>query len=236
MITLASSKGISSAGGPAMAENVPQDVSNESIRAAASEWVEDGIEIRDRVRDLTLRAISSRQFDPQAVREVVRAATEGIAVGAAKRGANVRAALADAVQGLDEALMKSAEAGRLALQELISRNRDFSENEIKQALGNLKKMEEDFLATVHQVAQAAKPVVRTQLDDLLTHMRRAGTDTGMKVASTMNEFAHRMANAYVDTHIAGLEATRELSSRWSQMASGLLAGLSEALRKDDKQS
>jgi uncharacterized protein DUF6781 len=219
-----------------MAENVPQDVSNESIKAAASEWVEGGIEIRDRVRDLTLRAITSRQFDPDAVKEVVRAATEGITLGAEKRGADLRVALADAVHGLDEALMKAAEAGRLALEELVSRNRDFSQNELKQALGYMRTMEEDFLATLRQVAQSAKPVVKTQLDEVLTHMRRGGTDTGMKVASTMNEFAHRMASAYIDTHIAGLEATRELSARWSQMASGFLAGLSEALRKDDKHS
>lgn len=219
-----------------MTENVPQDTSNESIKAAVSESVEEGIEIRERVRDLTLRAIASRQFDPDAVKEVVRAATEGISLGAERRRADVRGALADAIKGLDEAMMKSAEAGRLALEELISHHRDFTESELKQALANLKKMEEDLMAALHQVAHSATPVVKTQFDDLLTHMRRAGTDTGMKVASTMSEFTHRMATTYVDSQLAGLEAARELSTRWTQVASGFLAGLAEALRQDDRRS
>jgi len=216
-----------------MADNPAREVSNEDLRAAVSESVEEGLDIRDRVRDLTLQAIRSRRLDPEEVRQIMRAATEGISLGAEKRGADMRAALADAVKGLDEAFMKSAEAGRLALEELTSHTRDFSENELKQALANMKKMEEDFLATLHQVASTARPVVRTQMDGLLNHMRRSGTDTGMKVASTMSEFAHRMAQAHIDSRVAGLEAAQELSERWAQMTSGFLAGLAEALRRDD---
>ena len=216
-----------------MADNPAREVSNEDLRAAVSESVEEGLDIRDRVRDLTLQAIRSRRLDPEEVRQIMSAATEGISLGAEKRGADMRAALADAVKGLDEAFMKSAEAGRLALEELTSHTRDFSENELKQALANMKKMEEDFLATLHQVASTARPVVRTQMDGLLNHMRRSGTDTGMKVASTMSEFAHRMAQAHIDSRVAGLEAAQELSERWAQMTSGFLAGLAEALRRDD---
>jgi hypothetical protein len=216
-----------------MAENPTQEVSNESLRAAVSESVEEGIDIRERVRDLTLQAMRSRRLDPEELRQIMHAAFEGVSLGAERRGADVRAALADAVKGLDEAFMKSAEAGRLALEELTSRTRDFSENELKQALANMKRMEEDFMATLHQVAQTARPLVRTQMNDLFEHMRRTGTDTGMKMASTLSEFAHRMAQAHIDSRIAGLEAARELSARWAQMTSGFLAGLAEALRRDD---
>lgn len=216
-----------------MADNPNAEMSNESLRAAISESVEEGMDIRERVRDLTLQAIRSRRLDPDEVRQIMRAATEGVTVGLEGRGADVRSALADAVKGLDEAFMKSAEAGRLALEELTARTRDFSETELKQALANMKKMEEDFMATLQQVAQSARPVVRTQMDDLLNHMRRSGTDTGMKVASTISEFAHRMAQAHIDSRIAGLEAARELSARWVEMTSGFLAGLAEALRRDD---
>lgn len=219
-----------------MAEEASHEISNEAIKSAASEAVGQGIDIREQVRDLTLRALSSRKLYPDEVRQVVRAATEGIAVGAANRDRDVRVAVADAVKGLDEAIMKAAEAGRLALEELTSRSRDFSQHELKQALADMKRIEEDFLATVAQVAESAKPVVKSQLNDVLSHMRRSGTDTGVKVASTMNEFTQRMTKAYIDTHVAGLEAAKEFSTRWAQVTSGFLAGLSEALRQDDKRS
>jgi hypothetical protein len=219
-----------------MADEASHEISDEAIRSATSETVGQGMDIREQVRDLTLRALTSRKLYPDEVRRIIRATTEGIALGAASRSGDARSAVADAVKGLDEAVMKAAEAGRLALEELTSRSRDFSEMELKQALADMKRIEEDFLSTVAQVAESAKPVVKGQFQDVLTHMRRSGTDTGVKVASTMNEFAQRMARAYIDTHVAGLEAAKEMSTRWAEVTSGFLAGLSEALRQDDKRS
>jgi len=219
-----------------MADETSHEITDEAIRSATSETVGQGMDIREQVRDLTLRALTSRRLYPDEVRRIIRATTEGIALGAANRGGDARSAVADAVKGLDEAVMKAAEAGRLALEELTSRSRDFSEKELKQALADMKRIEEDFLSTVAQVAESAKPVVKGQFQDVLTHMRRSGTDTGVKVASTMNEFAQRMARAYIDTHVAGLEAAKEMSTRWAEVTSGFLAGLSEALRQDDKRS
>jgi len=219
-----------------MAEEPSHEISDEAIKSSASETVDRGLDVREQVRDLTLRALTNRGLYPEEVRQVIRAATEGIALGAGKRGGDARAAVADALKGLDEAIMKAAEAGRLALEELTSRSRDFSETELKQALANMKRIEEDFLSTVAQVGESAKPVVKGQFRDVLSHMRRSGTDTGVKVASTMNEFTQRMARTYIDTQIAGLEAAKEMSTRWAEVTSGFLAGLSEALRQDDKRS
>lgn len=216
-----------------MAETTPKDFSNESIKSAVAESMRQGADIREKVRDLTLQALKARHLDPREIRQVVHAMTEGISIGAEKRAADMRNAMADALHGLDDALTKSAEAGRLALEQLTTRTKDFSENELKQALANLKKMEEDFLTTVGQVADAAKPVVKEELKDLVGHARRAGTDTGKIVAQTAREFAHRMGSTYVDTQIAGLHAARELSARFTQVASGFLAGLADALRKDE---
>jgi hypothetical protein len=114
-----------------------------------------GIGIRERVHDLTLEALRSRRFDSKAVREVVQAVSEGIALGAESSRAEVRQSLADAFRGLDDALRKSAEAGQTALRQIVATGRGFTENDLKAALASMKRLEEDFLSTVTQVADAA---------------------------------------------------------------------------------
>ena len=63
-----------------MAENSRSTArSTESIRKAASESMKAGEDIARRFRDLTLDALKNRRFDREGIREVVRAAAEGMA-------------------------------------------------------------------------------------------------------------------------------------------------------------
>ena len=65
-----------------MVENPAQQYPDETIRQAASESVRAGDDIRQRVHDLMLEALKARRFDRQGIREVVRAVSEGVALGA----------------------------------------------------------------------------------------------------------------------------------------------------------
>ncbi len=143
----------------------------------------------------------------------------------------MKQALSEALRGIDQALVKSAEAGAGALKQLAATGKDFSDSELKQSLANLKKLEDDFLATVSQVAEAASERVKPELRELIGNARRTGTDTGKQLASVMTEFAHRFSVASIDTTIAGLEAASEFGTRFAMLASGMLAGLAEALRE-----
>ena len=99
--------------------------------------------IRDRVRDLTSQVLQQGRVDPEAVREVVRAVTGQAPGEAAAGGADPRELLADEVKKLDEALAKSAAAAHEALERLAARGKDFTDNDLKQALVSLRKLEED---------------------------------------------------------------------------------------------
>ncbi|MEW5944425.1 MAG: DUF6781 family protein [Pseudomonadota bacterium] len=214
-----------------MAENNTSKLSAEEIKSAAVESVQQETDIKAKVRDLTLRAIQSRKLDSAGIKEVVRAVTEGVSIGAEKRGGEVRAALSQAISGLDEALQKSAQATHLALQQLASQSKDFTEHDLKQALDNLKKMEEDFLSTVSQVADAAGTKVKQELNELVAHARRTGTDTGTSVAATVNELGNRLSATLAGGKAAGQEAAHAFSSRLAALASGILAGMADALRE-----
>jgi predicted component of type VI protein secretion system len=206
------------------------DFADEGIKQAASVVVSEDFEIHERVRDLTLAAIKQRRLEAAEIKNVVKALTEGITLGLGKRGKDSRQALAQAFSGLDAALMKSAEATQLALQQLAGRNKDFSKQDLKAALDNLQKVEHDFLSTVSEVASKSSGHVKAELEELLTHTRRTGTDTGRQVAATLAAFSQQMHGVMNDTKAAGSGAAHKLSSHFTQLAAGILEGIAQALR------
>jgi hypothetical protein len=194
--------------------------STDSIRQAASESMKAGEDVGRRVRDLTLEALKNRRFDREGIREVVRAVAEGMAAAAPASGGSMRQAMGQAFRGMDEALTKSVQAGEEALRQLVATGRGISDNEVKQALAGLKKIEEDFVATVSQVADSANERARPELRELVRRATHAGTETGRQTAHLMAQFT-----------FSGLELAGQFSVRFAQMASGVLAGMADALEK-----
>ena len=197
-----------------------EDRKADTLRKAASEAMKAGEDVGRRMRDLTLDALKNRSFDREGIREVVRAVTEGMASAAPASGGSMRNAMGQAFRGMDEALTKSVEAGESALRQMLATGRSISDNEVKQALAGLKKIEDDFVATVSQVASSANERVRPELESLVKRAAHAGTETGRQSAHLMKEFA-----------FTGMELAGEFSVRFARMASGVLAGMADALEK-----
>jgi hypothetical protein len=195
-------------------------MADDTLRKAAADAIKAGEDVTRRVRDITLEALKGRRFDRDGIRDVVRSVTEGVAAAAPSSSGAARRAMGDAFRGMDEALTKSVEAGESALRQLIATGRGISDNEVKEALAGLKKIEEDFVATVSKVAESANERVRPELAALAERATRAGTETGRQAAHLMKEFT-----------FAGLELAGEFSARFARMASGALAGMADALEK-----
>jgi hypothetical protein len=196
---------------------------SDEIRDAATESAREGGDLRGRVHDLTLEALKARRFDREAIRDVVRAVTEGISRGADGSRLGVRQTLAEGFRGMDQALTASVQAGHEALRQMVAAGRGISENELKQAAAGLRKIEEDFVATVEQVARTANERVRPELTELVRQAAHAGTETGRRGARLMAEFT-----------LGGLELAGEFGARFAQIASGMLAGMADALDKRNR--
>jgi hypothetical protein len=199
-----------------MAEQDP----TETLRKAAADSMRHGEDIRRRVHDVTLEALKNRRFDREGIREVVRAVTEGVTRGAGADQSGLRERLGEAFHGMDEALTKSVEAGQQALRQMVATGRGFSDNELKQGVAGLKKIEHDFVDTVNQVASSANERLRPELKEALRQTLHAGTETGRQTARLMAEFT-----------LTGIELAGEFSARFAQLASGLLAGMADALQQ-----
>ncbi len=217
-----------------MSETGENTVSDESLKGAISESVQQDKDVRTRVRDTTLKALNSRTFDIKEIKRVVQSVTEGINLGLGKRSGEIKSALSEAMAGLDEALMKSAQATHLALRQITSQSKDFTDHELKDALDDLKLLEEAFLSTVSHVAEGASSKVKQEMTELITHARRAGTDTGSKVAEVVNEFGSRLKSSLDGSATTSKEAALEVSKRLATIASGILSGLADALHEKSK--
>ena len=210
--------------------------SDEDIRQAASESIRQGERVRQRVHDLLLGALSSRRFDRDAIREAVRAVTEGVSIGAEGSRAGARHSLAEAFRGMDQALAKSVQAGQEAIHRLVDTGRGISDRELQQALAGLQKLEEDFVATVSQVAESASERVRPDLKEAVGQATRGGTETGRQIAATMTEFTRSLAGTSVKFTLAGIEIAGEFGARFAQIAGGVLTGMADALDKSSAES
>jgi hypothetical protein len=196
---------------------------NENLSQAAAESARQGEELHRRIHDLTLEALKNRRFDREAIREVVRAVTEGITRGAEGSRLGVRRTLAEGFRGMDQALTASVDAGRDALRQMAAAGRGLADNEAKQALAGLRKIEEDFVATVEQVARSSGERVRPELAEVLRQAAHAGTETGRHTARLATEFT-----------LSGLELAGEFGARFAQLAGGMLAGMADALDQRDR--
>ena len=120
--------------------------------AASPVTTEDQV-IRERVKGLTSQALQRGRIDPEAVKDIVRTVMGG-APDSMAVGVQARELFVDAVRKLDEALVKSASATHGALQQLASRGQDFTDNDLKEALVSLRKLEEDYVAVANRLGEA----------------------------------------------------------------------------------
>jgi len=191
--------------------------------AASPVTTEDQV-IRERVKGLTSQALQQGRIDPEAVKDIVRTVIGGTPGNMAVSGAVARELFADAVRKLDEALMKSASAAHNALQHLAARGKDFSDNDLKEALVSLRKLEQDYAAAASRVAEAMTGNLRREISELAVHAQNLGVEASARIASMMEELTGGVGAT------SGMAKVRDASVRMALLASGALAGVADALR------
>ena len=139
-------------------------------------------------------------------------------------GAEANEPFADAVRSLGDGLKKSAAAAHDALQQLASRGADFTDNDLKDALISLKALEEAYVAAANRVSKAMTGNLRREMLGLATHAQDIGAEASARVAGLVGEFANRMGSA-----ASGLDTMRGAGVRMALLASGVLAGIADAL-------
>jgi ElaB/YqjD/DUF883 family membrane-anchored ribosome-binding protein len=199
------------------------------LKSLASQSIKQGRDVRATVRNLTLKSLQQRELTLEQIRKVLRSIIEGVSLGVGKREMKVEKALSDTVAGMDDALLKVVHASNVALHRLTGDGYDFEDSNLKRALDELEKLEDEFLGSIMAAADSAGEKIRAPWQRVLKRTKVAGTATGAQVASTLRDYAKRAKAAMRAQRETGFRAAYLLTQNFSILASGILIGMSEGL-------
>lgn len=226
------------------AGKTPGKTSNKTAVALEAEvrnTMAQGSDVRQEVRDLTVRALSTQNQDRESLRHVMTAVMKGVREGAQQKlqqsplhTQTAMKPVRDAVAGLDSALAQLAEASKLALEEAAGRAQKFSDEELTRVRTDLEGVENLFLDVLQGSASAAQDLVKETLGDLVTHAKRNGTAVGSALQDTLSTFNRQMTLAGQNQLEAGLQLTHAITNLMRQTAAGVLTGIAERVKPEDK--
>ncbi|MBI5937156.1 MAG: hypothetical protein HY850_04845 [Betaproteobacteria bacterium] len=202
----------------------PQDIM-EPVREAASR----DDDLRSKVRQLVTDAILKREADPKAIRSVMQAAVEGLGTGLAQRAGQTGEALKEAVGGLDQAIAKSTYAMRMAIEEAAGQGRQFSEQDLTEALESLRRMEADLMDLLKQTGDKTQGTLKSEFEHLREHLTRNGTDTGVQVRDMLAVLKGKLAIAGAGAVGEAGQTALEARGRLAAVSSGILRGLADVI-------
>ena len=208
--------------------NAASDV-DQVLKTLASQSIKQGSNVRATVRDLTLKALQQRELTLNQIGKVLRSIVEGVHLGVAKREMKVEKALSDTVAGMDDALLKAVEASNVALHRVTGEGYDYEDSNLKRALDELEKLEDEFFRSLVQATDSASEKIKAPWERVLKKTTLSGTATGTQVASTIRDYAKRAQAAMRAQRETGFKTAHLLTQNFATLASGILIGMSEGL-------
>ena len=194
-------------------------------------------QLRTSVFNATLGALQGRELSLKNIRSVLGTVAQAASAGTAKNPlgvADAEAMLENAVSGMDDALLKAVEANRVALQQFVDKGADLRETQLKKALAEMDKFEDALLGTVKKSAAAAGDPMAGPWAQVLEKFNLSGTQTGAKATGAtaqLNAQMAQMQTAMRETRAASLRAAQTLAESYTALVSGVLIGMSDALRQ-----
>ena len=194
-------------------------------------------QLREAVFKATLGALQGRELSLKNIRSVLGTVAQAASTGAAKNplpNVDPQAMLDNAVSGMDDALLKAVEANRVALQQFVDKGVDLRESQLKKALADLDKFEDALMGTLKKGAAATGDPMAGPWAQVLEKFNLSGTQTGLKASGATQQLEAQMVQmqtALRETRATGLRAAQTLADSYTALVSGVLIGLSDALRQ-----
>ena len=207
------------------------------LEAEVKRAVEQGLNLQDQVRQLTLAQIGSGKFDLAALRELSQAVLNGALAGAqpllqpalAQTG-QAKEQLQQVVAGLDAALAQLAQSASLALQEAAGKAQAFSATDLKHARADFEQLEQMFLETLQATASRTRDAAGVILSELLAHSRLHGSAVGAQLQQSWLTTAQQLGEVGKAQLDAGLKLAQASTDLLRQIAAGVLGGLAEQVK------
>jgi rubrerythrin len=200
-----------------------------------------GEQLRQAVAEATLRGLQTRALTMKNIRGTLKSVGEAASLGAAQntaRGVDPAHLLEQAVAGMDDALLRAVEAQRTALGTLAAQGADLRDKHLRKAMDDLEKMEDALADSVRKMARNVPQMEVPGLEAMaapwkavLDKVQAGGSASGATAAASMEQLMAQMQQGARDTRRASLKAVEALAEGYAAMVSGVLIGMSEALRQ-----
>ncbi len=200
----------------------------------ASAGAKQSAQVKEAVTRATLAALQGRELTLKNIREALKNVSQAASTGMAKNpvsSIDAEKLLNDAVTGMDQALLKAVEANQRALQQFVDQGADLKEKHLKKAIDDLDKFEDMLFGAIKTAAGAAGGKLAGPWEQVLERMKAGGTMSGTQASATVEQMAAQMQSAMRGTRTAGLRAAQALAESYTALVSGVLLGMSDALRQ-----
>ena len=202
------------------------------IQLLAQARARQGTAVRKAVFTATLQALRGRELTLENIRRVLKAATVASSTGAAHNTgspAQVQGLLAQAVAGMDEALLQAVEAHRTALQQFMDLGVGPQDSRMADTLEHLARLEQVFIGAVGKAVEGAAQSVQAPWQTILGDMQQQGTSAGQMATQVVAQLMEQSHTALRHGRAASLRAAQAMMESYGALASGVLMGLSEAV-------
>lgn len=202
------------------------------IEMFAQAGARQGEALRKAVSDAMLQALQGRELTLRNMKSAVKAVTEAASMGAAQNKlpvADVEKLLEKAFAGMDAALLKAVEANRRALSQLVDQGVAAGAKPVQAAVDQLEKLEDMFFQAVAKAAEGAGGSAAAPWQHVLEKMQLQGTQVGAGAASVA-QMIEQAQGAMKASRASSMKATQALLDSYSALVSGVLIGMSDALR------
>ncbi|MGR9099120.1 MAG: DUF6781 family protein [Gammaproteobacteria bacterium] len=198
------------------------------VEKEVRETVESGVDIYERVRAITLKALTEHTLDTDNIKKVTEAVLKGVGDGIGDHYDPARKAFDQSIGALDDALTKTAEASKLAIEEAASNMSEFTRNDLNRAADDLKSLESLFLETVEKAGRTGNETVAGIVRDFISHARKNGTEVGKQ----SRVFLENLDKIRVSGQHGLIEGAAETTSALAKIAGGFLSGIAASLNPE----
>ncbi|MGO9235889.1 MAG: DUF6781 family protein [Methylocella sp.] len=209
------------------------------LEADVRRAVEQGEDIQENVRRLTLMALGGHPLDLETLRRTMSAVVDGARDGIQQQMQETtaqaqmsRAKMGEAVAGLDSALAQFAEASKLAMEEATGQARKFSDEELVRTRDGLEGLERLFLDTLQGSASTANGQVGDALRDLAKHMERNGTAVGGQIKDALETVGRQITTVGLIPFESGIRLAVASSDLMRKIAAGVITAVIDPVKPD----
>ena len=207
---------------------------DEVLKGLARESVKQGENLRTAVREVTLNALKSRELTLAEIKRVVKTVTEGVNLGAASSKIDAERVLGEALAGMDDAVLRAVQANHIALQQLSAQGQSLRESHLKKALGELERLEDEFVASVKEATKKGSKQLKDQWASVLQQKQAVGLETAAQIEATMEQFGDQMRETVKQQRRTAIKAAEMMAENFTTLANGILIGLTEGLQQGKK--